>query len=192
LRILAGQTVIESATISFPGVKAETRFLVQWVTETDKVVGTTDVFVYPNDILKELKTLAGDEPVGIFDSDNRLKPLLKELSVEFSDLEDSGIASFGGRLAIVDAFSQKATMPEDLAQRIKTAAGKGPGVVWLQQPGKRSNKLRPSFYTVATGKGTIVVAQANLVTKLADDPQAQLNLVQLCRLAVRPEPLLSK
>ena len=60
LQILPGQTVRESAALSFPSVRAETRFFVQWLGEANKVLGKTEVVVYPPDLLKDFKTLAGD------------------------------------------------------------------------------------------------------------------------------------
>src|SRR6266404_2970269 len=77
MQILGGQTVLESATLNFPAVKAETSFLVQWVEARNKVIGTTEVLVYPPDLLKDLKPLTGDEPIGLFDPWTQLKPLLK-------------------------------------------------------------------------------------------------------------------
>src|SRR5882762_5953299 len=65
LKLLGRQTVVESATLDFPAVKAETRFVIQWV-EAAKVLGTTEVLVYPPDLLQALKPLAGDEPLGVF------------------------------------------------------------------------------------------------------------------------------
>jgi hypothetical protein len=39
--------------MNFPAVKAETPFVVQWVDGTDKLVGASDVLVYPPDLLKD-------------------------------------------------------------------------------------------------------------------------------------------
>src|ERR1035437_3374124 len=62
LQVLPGQTVIESVQLDFPAVKAETKFLVQWLENTNHIIGRTEVLVYPTNLLAELKTLAGDEP----------------------------------------------------------------------------------------------------------------------------------
>ena len=96
LSVLPGQTVLESAPLDFPAVKAETKFLVQWIENTNHVLGKTEVLVYPTNLLAELKPLAGDEPPGVFDPQNQLKPLLKRLKLEFSDLENSGLEYFSG------------------------------------------------------------------------------------------------
>src|SRR5579862_7212568 len=58
LQVLPGQTVLESAQLDFPDVKAETRFLVQWLENTNRVIGVTEVRVYPTNLLKELRPLA--------------------------------------------------------------------------------------------------------------------------------------
>lgn len=190
-QVLPGQTVIESASLDFPTVRAETKFLVQWLENTNRVLGTTEVLVYPTNLLAELKTLVGeDQPVGVFDPGNGLKPLLKTLKVEYEDLEDSGVATFAGKLTIIGPFAAREQMPSDLAERIVKLAGKGTGVVWLRPPPEPHARLKPAFYAVPVGAGTVVVVvQATFVTGLANNPQAQLNLLHCCRLARNPEPL---
>ena len=219
LQVLPGQTISDRAMLDFPEVKAETRFLVQWlavgsgtsfqpVHEGDAtknpaspsgaeqtgrmpvpLLGTTEVLVYPTNLLAELKPLAGeDQPVGVFDPGNVLKPLLKAVGVEFEDLEDSGVASFRGKLAIIGPFTSREQMPGDLAERIEKLARKSTGVVWLQPSPAPREKLQPSFRTVALGDGAVVVVQSQLVANLADNPPAQLNLLHFCRLAREPEP----
>ena len=220
LQVLPGQTISDRAMLDFPEVKAETRFLVQWLAvgsgtgfqpvhegdatkanaaiistaeQTGKMpvplLGTTEVLVYPTNLLTELKPLAGeDQPAGVFDPGNVLKPLLKAVGVKFEDLEDSGIASFRGKLAIIGPFNSREQMPGDLAERIEKLARKGAGVVWLQPPPSPREKLQPSFRTVPLGAGAVVIVQPQLVANLADNPQAQLNLLHFCRLAREPEP----
>ena len=189
LEVLPAQTVLESASLTFPPIKAETRFLVQWLEGTNKVVGTTEVLAYPTNLLKELEGLAGEQPLGVLDPANQLKPLLKAAAVECQDLEDTGLEDYHGKLAIIGPFKTRAQMQEGLANRVKTLAGKGGGVVWIQPPPEKREGFKPSFYTVREAKGAVVVVQAGLVANLAEHPQAQLNLIALARLALHPEPL---
>ena len=188
LAVLPGQTLLESATITFPAAKAETRFLVQWLEGTNRLAGTTEVLVYPADLLKDLKPLAGEEPLGVLDPQNQLKPLLKAVTAEFQDLEDTGLEHYLGKLAIIGPFQSKAQMREELGHKIKKIAERGIAVVWIQPPPEQRQELKPSFYTVPEGKGAVVVVQASLLANLADNPQAQLNLIQFARLALHPEP----
>jgi hypothetical protein len=189
LQVLPGQTIIESVKLDFPAVKAETRFLVQWAEGTNKVFGRTEVLVYPQDLLKELKPLAGDQPLGVFDSQNPVKPLLKNLGLDFEDLEDRGLETFSGKLAIIGPFESKTHAREGLVKEIEALAAKGAGVVWIQPPPERRDKLQPSFYTVTVGKGAVVVVQAELLADLSECPQSQLNLIRFARLALNPEPI---
>ena len=190
LTVLAQQTVSETAALDFPAVKAETRFIVQWWENTNHLLGTTEIWVYPINLMAELKSLVGeDQAVGIFDPGNVLKPLLKSAKVEFEDLEDAGIASFRGRLAILGPFPHRQQMPTDLAERIGNLASKNVGVVWIQPPASPSARLKPSFYTLPSGTNAVVVVQASLLDQLADQPQPQFKLLQLCRLSQNPEPL---
>jgi hypothetical protein len=191
--VLPGQTVVESATVDFPAVKAETRFLIKWLAGTNEVLGMTEVLVYPTNLLRELRTLAGEEPLGVFDPQNALKPLLKSAGVEFSDLEDAGTEAYQGKLVLAGPFQNQSEMRSGLAAQLRALARKGAGVVWIQPPPQKDarhrERLKPSFYTVPEGKGAVVMVQPALVQNLPHDPQAQLNLVHFARLALHPEPL---
>jgi len=190
LAVLPGQTVVESVTLAFPAVKAETRFLIQWLDAANRVVGLAEVLGYPPDLLKDLEAWADADPVGVLDPQNQLKPLLNAAAVEWQDLEDTGLGNYHGKLAIIGPFQGRAQVPEDLPKRIKALARKGAGVVWIQPlPEKRPKELKPSFYTVQEGKGAVVIVQADQVTNLAEKPQAQLNLIEFARLAREPELL---
>jgi hypothetical protein len=188
LEVLPGQTVCETANLTFPAVKAETRFAVQWVQESNTLAGTTEILVYPPDLLKDLKPLAGEEPLGVFDPQNQLKLLLKAAAVECQDLEETGLEDYHGKLAIVGPFQSKSQFPEEAGNKLKKMAAKGVAVVWMQPPSEKRQELKPSFYTVPEGKGAVVVIQAALIANLPENPQAQLNLVHFARLALRPEP----
>jgi hypothetical protein len=189
LQVLPGQTVLESAKVSFPAVKGETRFLTEWTAGTSIVLGKTEVLVYPPDMLKELKALCGDDPLGVYDPQNVLKPLLKSVSVEIADLEDTSLEDFHGKLAILGPFQSKAQMREGFTQRVTIAAAKGTAFVWIQPPPDKRAAIKPSFYAVHEPKAAIVIVQATELRNFPDDPQSQLNLIRFCRFALRPEPL---
>jgi hypothetical protein len=189
IEILPGQTVLESAFVDFPAVNAETRFLIQWLEGTNQVVGKTEVLVYPTNLLAELKTLVGEENLGVLDPNDELKPLLKQNRVEFSDLGEAALEDFQGKLAIIWPFSTKAQMREGLAETVHKIARKGAAVVWLQPPPGPKDQIKPSFYIVPEGKGSVVVVQADMVARLTENPKSQLNLVYFCKLALNPAPL---
>ncbi len=197
LQVLPGQTVLETAQLDFPLVKAETKFLVQWLEGTNRVLGKTEVLVYPTNLLAQLKPLADGEALGVFDQQNQLKPLLKSLNIEFVNLENSGVENFSGRLAIVGPFQSIAQVREGLLNQIQALAKKGAAIVWLQPPPeplpqpspiqRERKKLQPSFYSVSESTNTVIVVQPDLVADLPDNPQSQLNLIYLCKLALQPE-----
>jgi hypothetical protein len=187
LQVLPGQTVLESATLAFPDVKAKTRFIVRWLAGTNRVLGTSEVLVHPTNLLAKVKPFAEDETLGVFDPGDQLKPLLRFAKVGFTDLADAGVATFRGRLAVLGPFLGEADVPSDLAKRVEEIARKGVAVVWLQPPPGPHAKLQPSFYSLPAGTNAVVVAQASLVANLADSPRAQLDLIRLCQLALRPE-----
>jgi hypothetical protein len=196
---------LEDAIVDFPEVRAETRFIVQWTeysggtnqesnpararggTATTRALGATQVLVYPTNLLAELGELAGkDHPVGLLDPGNRLEQLLKPLGVSSCDLADGRTTEYQGNLAIIGPFKSREEMPDNLVERVETLARRGVGVVWLLPPPSPHAKTQPSYYTVHVGTGRVVVAQSRLVAGLGSDPQAQLNLLHLCRCARNP------
>jgi len=187
LQVLPGQTVLESALVRFPHVNAETQFIIQWIADSKQILGKIDVLVYPHDLLKEMKPLAGDDSIGLFDPADILKPLFRTLSIDLTDLQDIGLDQFHGRLAILGPFESTTQMPETFEQNVKAMARKSASVVWLQAPRHPHEFLKPSFCILHEGRGTIVLAQADLAANLLENPESQLNLVQLARMAVHPE-----
>lgn len=189
LKLLPGQTVTELAQIGFPDVKAETRFLIQWMAGGGNVVGNMEVFVYPTNLLAQLKTIAGSEPIGLFDPGNQLKPLLQLHEIEFDDLAEAGTDKFHNKLAIFGPFEARSQMRGSLKDDIRTLAKRGVAVVWLQPPPDKHAPLNPSFFVVREGAGVVVVAAHDLVGQLVERPEAQLNLLRVTEAALHPKPL---
>lgn len=188
IEVLPGQTVLESVQMDFPAVNAETRLLIQWLEGTNRVIGKTEVLVYPTNLLCELKTLMGESILGVLDPNGELKPLLKQNGVDFLDLGETSLEDFQGKLAVIGPFHSKTQMRDGLAQTIQRIARKGAAVVWIQPPRGPKDTVKPSFYVVPEGKGAVVVVQPDLVANLAESPQSQLNLVCFAKLALNPVP----
>ena len=190
LQVLPRQTVIESALLDFPAVKAETKFLVQWLEGSDSVLGRTEVWVYPTNLLDELKVLVdqGERNLGVLDPKNLLKPALKSSAVKFVDLAETGLDDFSGKLAMVGPCGPDDPEWNGLASRISKLAQKGTPVVWIQSPPQKRDKIQPSFYSVPQSRAVVVVVQPELVADLVDNPQSQLNLIYFCKLALNPPP----
>jgi hypothetical protein len=189
LRVLPGQTVLETASLDFPALNAKSRLIVQWLNNDNKVLGRTDITVYPSNVLSGLKPLLRGSDLGIWDPTAVLKPSLKQNGVETSDLQDSGLASFQGRLAIIGPNSSADQMPETFARSIESLVTRGVAVVWIQPPPSGKERPKPSFYLVPSGKGAAVLVQPELVANFSDNPKAQESLVQWCAWALNPEPL---
>jgi hypothetical protein len=68
-------------------------------------------------------------------------------------------------------------------------ARKGVAVVWIQPPPMARDRLQPSFYAVPENTNAVVVVQQGLISGLPDNPQAQLDLIYFCKMALAPEPL---
>jgi len=169
LKIQPRQTVLETLTLEFPPVRSSTRFRVELLG-----IGSTEVIDYPNDLLRQLSALAGEQPLGVYDPDGQLKPLLKEAAVTVADFETEPTDC---KLALV--WSGAASLPDSITSRVK----RGMSTVWI-----RSSTI-PTTYAVHREAGVIVVAPASTVRGLADSPLAQLNLIRDAELALEPDAL---
>ena len=184
-----GETVLQSAALNFPPLQRKAEFLIQWLEHTNRIIGVTHVLVYPTNLLQALRPYLGETNFGVLDPDNQLKPLLRAQGIEFSDLEETELDDFAGRLAVIGPFRSPAEEPAGLRTRIEVIAKKNVAVVWIQPPGDKPDKLLPSFYAVQKARAAVVMVQPDLVSDLAQNPQSQLNLVCLCRWAMDPPPL---
>jgi hypothetical protein len=189
IQVPAGETVLEFAALDFPAVKAKTKFLVQWLENTNSVIGVTPVLVYPTNLFQTLQSFLRETNFGVLDPGNQLKPLLKAQGIRFVDLGETELDDFSGQLAVIGPFQSHAQMPDGLANRIETIAKKNVAVVWIQPPQEKTGKLQPSFYFVQKSQTAVVVFQPELAEGFAVNPQSQLNLIYFCKLALNPQPL---
>ncbi len=188
LDVLAGQTILETATCNFPAVRAETPFLLEWFDDAQRLMGRTQVLVYPTNLLYELSTVPGKTSIGVFDPGGAFKAGLKSLAPGFVELDPTALGDFRGGLAILVLPGASPRLHADLAAAVSELARKGVGVVWI----RRSEALPatvPFVFKIAEGKSMLVVAGAELVAGLVDSPRAQLNLLLLTRLALGREPV---
>lgn len=190
LRVLSRQTILESASLDFPPVKAGTKFLVQWLENTHRIIGKTEVLVYPTNLLDDLEVLVNESTknLGVLDPRNQLKPALKHSAIGFVDLAETEMDAFSGKLAVVGPCAPDDPEWSGLAERIRKLARKGTAVVWIQWPSQMRDKIRPSFYFVPQYPAVVLVIQPELVVDLVDNPQSQLNLIYFCQLSLNPQP----
>jgi hypothetical protein len=193
LQVLPQQTIVESAGFDFPVVKAGTKFLIQWLENTNRIIGKTETQVYPTNLFQALQPFVGETNFGVLDPGNRLKPLLKAQGVRFVDLGETELDDFSGQLAVIGPFQSRAQVPDGLANRIEAIAKKNVAVVWIQpselaRGDARPTRLSPSFYCVQKSQTVVVVVQPDLVSDLAENPQSQLNLIYFCQVALNPQP----
>jgi hypothetical protein len=190
LQVLPQQTVVESAGFDFPAVRAGTKFLVQWLENTNRIIGKTEALVYPTNLLDELKPLMGQsgETLGVLDPQGQIKSMLNQAAIKFVDLGEAGLDTFSGRLAIVGPCRPNDPEWNGLADRISQLAKRGTPVIWIQAQPAAPDKILPSFYIVPQIHAVVVVIKPELVADLAEDPQSQLNLIFFCKLAMNPKP----
>jgi hypothetical protein len=190
LRVLPQQTVLESAQLDFPPVRAETRFIIQWICGKAEIIGKTEVLVYPTNLLHELKAMMdeNEDNLGVLDPRNQLLPALKHDAIDFVDLSETELGLFHGKLALVGPCGPDDPEWRGLADRITNLAQKGTPVVWIQSPPPKRDKIWPTYFVVPENTNAVVMVQPELVADLPDNPQSQLNLISFCKLALQPEP----
>ena len=184
LSVLPGQTVLESARLEFPAVKARTKFIVEWMDGTNLVLGRTEVLVFTTNLLNELKPLLDGEPLGLLDLGNELKPALKSSGVELVDFEE--LALEGSHCKLVVIFPQVKPGGSSSLEARDVSPMRG-AAIWVLPPSKPGDKLVPSFYFKRSAKGTVVCVQPELLAHFSASPQAQLNFISLCQQALRAD-----
>jgi hypothetical protein len=188
VRALPGQTCVETATLPFPEVKTATLVLVRWLDDSGAALGPAKVWVYPTNLLHDLKALSPDNPVGLLDPRALLKPLLRRSGVDYQDLELTPLESFSGNLVLVGPFNSASPAPAGLAKRLKRAASRGLAVVWFTSPpAEKANEAEFPATLLREGDGAIVLCPAKLLSKIPDNPVAQRELIRLASLVVNPE-----
>jgi hypothetical protein len=161
LHVLSKQTILEDLPVTLPAVRSATRFRVECAG-----IGRLTVTALPEDALKRL---AGDDLLGVFDPNDKLKPALKAAKVEFVDFE---IEPRDVKLVVVLADK----LPESILTRVK----KGMAAVWF-----KSTRV-PTAYAVRLDAGTVVVAA---LPAAFDSAASQANLIRYTELALTPDAL---
>jgi hypothetical protein len=178
IEVLAGQTVVESVPVTLPEVRAATSFRIE-VSAAGRVVARLPILGCPREMLKRLAEWGGETPVGVYDRDAKLKPMLQKAEIPFTDLEPGDDpAAYRGRVAILGPFASEAGADwKDLAGKL---AGKGVAVVVLLP------QLRAFPFSEAVREGSVVVARGVRVDDLAGSAAQQLALLRLVELALTP------
>lgn len=184
LTLLPGQTVVERVTIEFPAVRITTRFAVRWLDATGKLLGVTELWAHPDNLLDTLKLLAGGQPIGLTDEIGRLRPGLAARGISIRELSDAkSWQNFRGRLALVVSKPESSDEPRLPATALARAKD-GLAVVWFRPPQPTSPPASPLAERVTLGRGAVVLAAASVLDGLDRSPTAQLALLRLAELAL--------
>lgn len=182
LTLQPSQTVVESATIEFPPMRVSTRFAARWLDATGKLLGVTEVWAHPNNLLDTLKLLAGGQPVGLMDEAGLLRPALATCGIGVSELSDAeSWRNFRGRLALV--ISKPVPNAPRLAAAALARTKDGLALVWFRPP-PIAPPAPPFTERVNLGRGTVMLASASVLDGLDRSPAAQLTLLRLAELAL--------
>ncbi|MEN9572691.1 MAG: hypothetical protein RL514_546 [Verrucomicrobiota bacterium] len=183
LTVLPGQTVVESAPVAFPSVRVATRFAARWLGAGGNVLGVTEVWAHPDDCFEQLKNLLGEQPIGVQEHDGGLRATLTARGLTVVALNSAvSWEEFRGRLAF--RVSDRDSAQDESA--FLTAAKAGLAVVWLQTTPTTSPPAAPVAERERHGRGSLVVAPAALLAHLDHSVTAQLTLLRLAELALKP------
>ena len=187
LTVLPGQTILETAEIEFPKLRTPARFAARWLDADGKLLGVTEVWAHPENLLAAFKLLAGGQAVGLSGETGALRPVLTAHGIVVSEL--SGAKSwddFRGRLAL---FVSKPGSSQDEFRTdaaVLSRAKEGLAVVWLQTPRAIPPSVPPLVERMQVGRGGVVLAPESLLAGLDRSPAAQLALMRLAELALSP------
>lgn len=190
ISLLPHQVSLETYRLALPAVRVGTHFYLEWLTDEGQVFGRTDLVGYPEDLLQGLGNRVGKTPIGILDPGKHLSPLLRKLKLDLQDLDaNAGLDSFAGKLAIVGPILSKSERPERLSKRVTDKAKQPMVIIWIQPPEPGQPEPFPPVYWLSGGQGKIVVLRSSIMRKLADAPEAQLQLLRCAEIGLHPEVL---
>jgi hypothetical protein len=183
LTVLGGQTVLEKAGLSFPSVRAVTRFNVRWSDESEATIGQSLVAVYPTNLLEELSNITAKIFFGIFDPQKRISSLLTASKVEFVNLlEGERLDSVREGLVIAGPFDSAEEITSELRNRFFKLASLGVAVVIIAPP--VDDTTLPQHVLLVNGR--LANISPEMLANLEADPRAQEALVQCARLTLNP------
>ena len=181
LRLLPNQAALMPINFEVPEVRAKTLFVIQWQDPSAKALGKTELKVYPSDLLRELELMAGDTALGIFNLDAKFETGFRNSKVKSERLEQDGIGGYAGKLLI--AGGEQA---QDSSRETLIAVARRGAVVVCIVAHSDDEILRPNFSARAYGAGVVVFVQETFLDHFDTNPESQLRLVEICRMAMKP------
>lgn len=187
LTVQPGQTVFESASVELPAVRAGTRFAARWLDAGGRLLGVTELWAHPENLLDALKLMAGGQPIGIVESKPGLQPMLLARGLAVIALQGADEwKDFRGRLAFVVAGPEAKQGELRLEPALLARVKEGLAVVWLQTPLATAPPAPQWVERVRVGGGAVLLAPASALDGLDRSAAAQLALVRFAELALAP------
>ncbi|MEQ2010231.1 MAG: hypothetical protein ABMA26_25890 [Limisphaerales bacterium] len=185
LTVQPGQTVVESASLDIPAVRAATRFAARWLDAGGRLLGVTEFWAHPENVLDALKPLAGGLPIGVVEDKPGLQLVLAARGIPIAELKHAeDWSQFRGRLALVVNQPESTQGELRLDPALLARAKEGLTVVWLRTAKTILPPAPPLVERVRVGRGTVLLAPASTLGGLERSPAAQLALVRLAELAL--------
>ena len=184
-----GQTVREKVDLKLPEVRTETRFLLRWMGDEDRLLGLTEFWASPASPLLPLKLITGPQGVGIYDPENDLKKELVRQGIAFTDLATVEKPASSPLTIIIPPSETNRISRDWLRQYIAHAKEEGTtAIVWLERPDNRRAPPVSQIEVTRHGKATVVLVRNVSPRDISLSPAMQLTLVQSAEIATRSQP----
>lgn len=187
LTVSPGQTVVETASVELPAVRTATRFAARWLDASGRLLGVTELWAHPENLLDALGPLAGGRPIGLTEATATLRPVLVARGLAVAELKRAeDWQEFRGRLVFVaagpESIQGELRLPSPQLARVK----EGLAVVCLQTPPAISPPGPPWVERLRVGRGAVLLAPMSALAGLEQSAAAQAALVRLAELALAP------
>lgn len=186
VRLLEGQSVIETVSITFPEIKAPTRFQVHVLGE-QTLIGKVEVDVYPPNLLKQISLLLGESKLAIFDPQNHLKPSFVKAGIAFEDLQSgTELDVFQGKLAIFNLTPPTQRPSQEFEAHVHQIIKRGIAVIWIRPETENHQLPAPLTMVMREGIESGVLIKTRECFNLSE-PSAQMSLLYLAGIALTPD-----
>lgn len=172
----AGQSVLESFSLSLPEVKSRTSFAIKFF-EDSASVGSVVIEAFQPNLLSQLKETFAEHQLLVFDENDRFAPALAKAGIEFSRIKGLDSPILTEKPAII--FAGGFVSPELISDLSKAAVG----IIHLQKGGRELDRL--PIEGEMKNRAFVVSIEPTLLADFASSPAAQINFLRAAQYALR-------
>jgi hypothetical protein len=183
-RLEPGRTVERTFSFPVPEVAASTSFLMQWTMPSGGILGRHRLHVHPTNMLAQFARELGPVSLDLAEQDEVLGASFRGAAISVRPVAPAAGTPMSETTLLVAVDPPFA--PDANAALVVRAFEAGAGVVWLRRPETVSNRVSPTLCVLPGANRALVVLCADWAVDFPLGPQAQFELTEACRLALRP------